>query len=76
MVACGNFQIGADQAKEGVQAGVYAGTTSQIVWRSLINIFVQSKNSIGAMDVSEAFTQTDDTSQEKGHRKLKTFLRL
>ena len=74
LVACGNYQIPADKETEGLQSGVYAGTTSQIVWRSLINIFAQSRNSVAAMDVSEAFTQTDEHSQ--GKRGIKTFLRL
>ena len=74
LVACGNFQIPANKQTEGLQSGVYAGTTSQIVWRSLINIFAQSRNSVAAMDVSEAFTQTDEHSQ--GKRDVRTFLRL
>ena len=74
LVACGNFQIPADKDQEGLQSGVYASTTSQIVWRSLLNIFAQSRQSIAAMDVSEAFTQTDEASQ--GGRGVKTFLRL
>lgn len=73
LVACGNYQITSEE-KDGIQSGLYAGTTSQIVWRSLINVFCQGKQSVGAMDVSEAFTQTDEESQ--GKRGLKTFLRL
>ena len=76
LVACGNFQIPADQKVEGIQSGVYAGTTSQVVWRSLLNIFSQGRQSIACMDVSEAFTQTDEQSQSTGGRVTKTFLRL
>ena len=76
LVACGNYQLTADKEVEGIQTGVYAGTTSQVVWRSLLNIFAQGRQSIAAMDVSEAFTQTDEKSQETGNRTMKTFLRL
>ena len=76
IVACGNFQIPADKESEGLQTGVYAGTTSQIVWRSLVTIFAQSRGTVAAMDVSEAFTQTDDKSQSTGGRTVQTYLRL
>ena len=76
LVACGNYQLQADKQVEGIQTGVYAGTTSTVVWRSLINIFTQGRQSVAAMDVSEAFTQTDEKSQATGGRNLKTFLRL
>ena len=77
LVACGNYQLTADKDVEGIQSGVYAGTTSTIVWRSLINIFCQSRASVACMDVSEAFTQTDQESQSVGgERARKTFLRL
>ena len=74
LVACGNFQLPTDKEAEGLQSGVYAGTTSQLVWRSLLNIFSQGRQSVACMDVSEAFTQTDEKSQ--GSRHLKTYLRL
>ena len=75
LVACGNFQIPA-AVEEGIQAQNYAGTVSTVVWRSLVTIFAQSRMSIAAMDVSEAFTQTDEASQTTGGRTKRTFLRL
>ena len=50
LVACGNFQRDLKENPE----NVYAGTTTNVIWRALLTLFTQSKGSIGCLDISEA----------------------
>ena len=61
LVACGNFQDAPNQ-DDGLQAGNYSGTTSFVTWRSLLAIFIKARGSVACLDVSEAFTQSDERS--------------